>query len=657
MDPARTTPKAAKGDAPSDTNPKKKGTGDNKIKRKNPLLLSERDNAKNGGGDDDDDGLIIEIPRKISTGNTLSPNQHLLIFVGFLAFLLHAASKMGTMVGPGQGSGKHHRVITSPIHRWKERQKYLQSSIMDPLIKIILAKNPDAFSGNEYEDDPCGIYLAPSSLPESGWGWFAGKNYTIGESIREERGNAPPVPPPIVSESATPSYKGIAPWSMLLNPHSVLSNVRWEEVSSSSLPQSPLPDQRRIVSSVLVATRDILEGEEFFLSWEDHPYGPPPSLDDSSDDSSVSAFGVFDYVFSNSLTFPEHFARADKRIREARIQYFGAINYTQLAIDNTKPKEQRKPTRYGTSNARWNRVRQKYNKMPRPSGLLYRPESTKDIETGLKLWKQAIETYDPMVARLLPTKVRTLAMYHERAVKDESLFSSSSLLVSLQNQTVRSLAKTATCVSSLEWQLVAHTPTTGEADSEDEPGIEAQKQTTESPQTQESCAASKSSHHQVVTRKRGFSKGETIGVVPLLVLEQAQALSMTSTGTYLPIGSSSSTKLKLTICPVGGIYESTRDLRLANAEYRWSSSMTNDIPAGIKSLIGNPAPTSPLSTQEEQQQKAILLKEYPLSMSWDIVTLRDLQQNETVVLYQPDDSVAFVNSRQEIESDIEEESE
>jgi hypothetical protein len=602
-----TTPKAAKGDAPSDntkTNAKSKGTAGS--------ISSDQHNP-------DDGDLSIHVPRKVSGGTSISHhNLQLLVFVGILALLLQFGSKMGVIIQPPKDGTAYRRMLTSPVKRHQQRKEMFRNAIFNPLVKVVLRMNPDAFwasivdGDNENYDDPCSLYLGPSSIPDTGWGWFAGKNYTAGESIRIERGHKhnflAVIPPPpsatssasSTSETPTTTTKGIVPWSLLLKPHSLLSNVKWEEEDDDSSSLLPQEEEWALAVSVLVATRDIVEGEEFFVSWEDHPNG---------------GSGPFGYVFGDSLPSPDHFLRADEHIREARIQYFGTINYTKL--ENGEATKPRPKIQRANSDGRWNSRNKKRKASSQQQ--LYKTESARDIETGLTLWQRAVEKYDPLVAKLLPTKVRTLAMYHQRAALDELLFSSSSLLGSLRNQTVRSLAKDAWCVSSLEWQQQI----AAKAESkDDDPNTttEASKATTTSPEASKnqaaSCAASGSHYHQVVTRMRGFAKGEIIGVLPLSILQQPShdaqqepsALSKAGNRTCLPIPSSSASPMTMamTICPLGGIHERTRDPGLANVEYRWSKNSTID---GIETL-----------------------QKHPLSLSWDIVALRDLQQNETVRL-------------------------
>ena len=547
-----TPSKTGTGDAPSDK--ARKAPASNNAQRKIPPSKPQPRDKRKGEMrlDKDDSGLTIDIPQKISGGNSLGPNQMLLIFVVFVGGLLHATYKMGSLFQPN-GNKTYKRLTKSPVHRSEERRQLIRNSILDPLIKLMLQKDPNVFAPDSFE--PCDLYLSPSSVPEFGWGFFAGKNYTLGESIRVEHRNLLLPPPSFHSGRASevPVTKGISTWPLLLKPHSVLSNVKWEDSST------PL----------LVATREIAIGEEFFVSWEDHLSSR------SSDESSP-----FDSIFAHALPSPEHFLRADDYIRGARTRYFGAINHTQLAVDAAKPKRKGNSM---NSNGRWKQARGRTKK--RPSQQLYKPESAKDIETGLTLWQSAVEIYDPLVAKLLPTKVGTLAMYHQRAIEDKSLFSSSSLLGSLQNRTVRSLANSATCVSSLEWHPVSETKDVSES--------------------QESCSST-SYYRQVVTREHGFSKGEIVGVVPLLAMQSSRLQITTS---CLPLSSSSPSQ-EVVFCPLGGsIHQHSRDLDYANVEYRWSNYALSAIPLEVKSLFfTKSALESSLTLEEDVRQKEILLK-------------------------------------------------
>ena len=526
-------PKTAMGDAPSDDKTKKAPTTKENSQRKIPQAKPRKIQRDPGV-----DSLVdFDVPRRISGGKALSPNQVLLVFGGVLLGIFLMAYNMSSVFVPEKGK-TYRRMLTSPVNRQELKSEIIRKSIMDPLISLFLREDPNAFS----PIDPCDLYLGQTSIPESGWGFFAGKNYTLGESIRVDHGH------PILFGGG----EGIAPWSLLLKPHSVLSNVKWED------------------GMVLVATRDIAPGEEFFVSWEDHP---------SSGDGSP-----LDYVF-HSLPSPDHFLRADEHIRDARTHYFGAINHTKLEENEVKQRQRKGQQTY--SNARFNRAYGK-NKKKLNHKQLYKKESTGDIEKGLRLWKSAVQTYDPMVAKLLPTRARVLAMYHQKAVQDRSLFSSSSLLGSLKNQTLRSLYKSATCVSFLEWQPVPDTKDSSNA--------------------KESCD-SESRYNQIVTREHGFAKGDIVGVVPLLAIQQ------TGGEECIPLPSSSASE-EMLLCPLGGIYEHTSDVTLANVEYQWNDSTMSEIPSGVKSLLSKTEPSFLLSIEEQQRQKEILLKVRLVVETW-----------------------------------------
>ena len=506
--------KTAKGDTPSDKTTMPPSGKDAQRKIPPPKPQSRR---RRFGGKSSDDGsdLMIEIPKKVSFGNSTTPIQMLIGFILIVAGLLKVSTDMSVMFKPTPAMLKNaHRVKTSPVNRTKERREMIRNMIMKPIMQLLQEVDPDFFETEPAE--LCDIYLGPSSLPSSGWGFFAGKNYTEGESIQVEH------------ESA-----------VLLKPHSVLSNVKWDD------------------SSVLVATRDIKGGEEFFLSWEDHISSPASSLT------------------ANVFPSDEHFVRADEYIRKARTQYFGVIDYEA----NAKPRKRKG----GSSNARFNQRHGQNRKKD-----LYKKESAKDIENGLELWQSVVEAHDPIVAKLLPTKAFQLAFYHRRAEADKSLFSSSSRLGSLQNQTVKTLPRTGACASFFEWQPVQ------KASEETEP--------------EESCATTPS-YKQVVKREHGFVEGEILGIIPLLAMEE---IPSKDTSSCLPL-SSLSPNQKVVMCPLGNIYEHNPDRNVANAEFVWRNSTMTNLPLGVQALLTQSASTSMLSLVEEEKQREILLKVRNLS--------------------------------------------
>ena len=590
----KSTSKVAEGDvdAPSENITTKA----NKNKNKNQNASSRDNNESNDG-----DPFMMDMPRRVSFGKPSVPHQQLLFFVGIIAVLLNVALKMGSMIQIDPNVKYQPFTVSKPkqsLQRIENMRRYIRETIETAVLENpqIFGKLAPGMYNRADDDDPCGVFIDDSSIPETGWGWFAGKDYTAGEVIRREKGYSLSIPPVFGSRDASETTAhhggGIAPLRLLMKPHPILSNVRWDDErdSNSLLSQDHKPGDW--TASVLTATRDIREGEELFLSLEDHPFVASKASRHDTD----TFYGNFDDVFSKILPTFEHFERADKLIREARIQYFGAINYTKLEIDRSKEKE---PVAPFSSNARWNRSRRKPKTKSSASQQLYKPESAGDIENGLKLWQSAVAIHDPLVAKLLPTKVRSLAMYHRKAEEDESLISSSSSLGSLRNQTIWSLADTSSCVSAFEWQLV---------EPEDSPTTEESCQTPTDLQNEKSCS-SRSSYQQVVARKRGFAKGEVVRIVPLLVLphsrpEEPTAVSMPINGACRTVKFSSST-LELISCPLGGIYERTNDPSIANVEYKWSNRTMDQISAKVKSPVTS---SMSLSAEEEQHLKDIFLE-------------------------------------------------
>eukprot|EP00531_Pseudo-nitzschia_arenysensis_P002208 CAMPEP_0116154210 /NCGR_PEP_ID=MMETSP0329-20121206/21658_1 /TAXON_ID=697910 /ORGANISM="Pseudo-nitzschia arenysensis, Strain B593" /LENGTH=548 /DNA_ID=CAMNT_0003651173 /DNA_START=25 /DNA_END=1671 /DNA_ORIENTATION=- len=531
--------KTAMGNIPSEeakTASKSNGSSQRKIPQSKPRIRSKEQ-------PEGDSLLDFNVPRRVS-GGKVNPTHMFLVLGVVMLGMLNMAYKMSNMFVPPKGK-TYKRITKALVNRHEDRRETIKRSILDPLIELILQEDPEAFKAI----DPCGLYLGQSSIPDSGWGFFAGKNYTLGGSIRVDHGQNIP--------SSVSGSEILSPWSLLLKPHSVLSNVKLEAASDGTM---------------LVATRDIVGGEELFLSWEDHPVS-----------------GNLAYIFAHSIPTSEHFLRADDHIRDARTQYFGAINYTK--IEKGEEIRNRRNHAQTYSNARFNRA---FNmKKEGAPEKLYKKEAAKDIEKGLRLWQSAVQSYDPQVAKLLPTKAAALAKYHRKTVEDRSLFSSSSSLLSLNNQTIRSLSKSATCVSNLEWQPVTETKDPSNAE--------------------ESCS-SEYRFNQVVTRERGFAKGEILGVVPLLATQQIG-------GEECILASKD-----VALCPLGGIQEQSSDATLANVRYRWSNSTVKSLFSGEDSFLS-------FSSEEQQRHKEILLKESPLSISWDIVALRDIEHNEPVILY------------------------
>mmetsp|Transcript_30166 Transcript_30166/g.71087 ORF Transcript_30166/g.71087 Transcript_30166/m.71087 type:complete len:167 (-) Transcript_30166:74-574(-) len=118
-------------------------------------------------------------------------------------------------------------------------------------------------------------------------------------------------------------------------------------------------------------------------------------------------------------------------------------------------------------------------------------------------------------------------------------------------------------------------------------------------------------------------------------------------------------------CLLNGIVERTTDNTLANVQYQWSNSTLQSIPSELHSLLPTwqgssslPAPKSsgPAEVEAEEHrrnqqqelelQQERLWKEYAQLMSWDLVAVRDLEPDEVLVVYQPENMPSAISTRE-----------
>lgn len=109
-----------------------------------------------------------------------------------------------------------------------------------------------------YRNEPCDLFLRLGSIPKTGYSLFAGKNYTQDEMI--------PIPGleisrwfPVIAD--TGNSWNVAPHGFLLKHHPLQINVEGLLVTEADLTQS--------VS--VRATRNIREGEELYVDFQQHP--------------------------------------------------------------------------------------------------------------------------------------------------------------------------------------------------------------------------------------------------------------------------------------------------------------------------------------------------------------------------------------------------
>ncbi|KAG7358399.1 hypothetical protein IV203_014987 [Nitzschia inconspicua] len=323
----------------------------------------------------------------------------------------------------------------------------------------------------------------------------------------------------------------------------------------------------------LVATKIIAPGDELFVAWDDHLYRYYP------------------HMFPN-LPTSSHFERADSIIQEA--------------------KEVFKVTGGSVRRARI-------------------PEITK----GLKMVKRALFRYDGTVARLLPSTVDDLLLYQNKT--------STSELITVKKMPLQSLISVSRCLTNLEWRR-------------------AEPKGGDSEEANATSSAEKDSSYRQILSKDYVEKGDLIIPVPILLHpmengntnessdaeeeeeeEQAARVCRNSaiSSNYdkgvmprylspycLSLKNTHGAALGIGLCPLIGIVKMTTNAHKANAKFQWSTKSDQHRKL-LAELLHSSPPTEIIFSDAQIQSNM-------LAMSWDVVALRDINQNETVVVWTGD---------------------
>jgi len=687
---------------------------------------------------------IIYIPRKVS--GKANPKRDILLFLLFLLSVFYISYQMGN-VGVSTSSSSSSFTYSASIYGWKNRRKQFKRMLLDPLVNVMTnyLQNHGIQNRNDFYN--CHFYVGLSSIMigsgggggGSSWGIFAGRKYQKGESILTDYYRRLP--------TTTTTTTTIQPLSFLLKPHLILSNVRWhttiisevekeeEKMNNITSTTSTVETTKyKMYNSILLATRNITEGEELFLSWEDHPYSynfnynnqQDQDKSSSSSSSSSSSFhsssssssmptndndtnnddGPYDYIFHDTIPTLKHYQRADDLIRDTISVYLSSNN--DKNNKNYRPNRGRGP---GNKNRNSNN---NYNKRKK--------KQQQDVKSGLLLLQRIVARYEKddnninensninnpsIVAKLLPKTEYDLTKYYDeyyyynnqynmysnihnttininndnehnnddinykqtkthRMTPTTPIPMSMSILGSLKNQTVASLAVNAQCMSHIRWESSTSTssPIPRQEDKnvmEDTTTTTTQTTTGEDTGNHTTCSPpffsitpSPSYYHQIVSKENGFLRGDIVAIVPLLILQhhpQKQKKQSKTTATksvYVNDGNDkykydgdnkvdpsmsssfesesvsaiadtclplqlqeeklSSSLSSLSLCPLFGIQEVTQEIRYANVEYKWSIS-NHDSMEGQKILrsflllLSSLSSSSPSSERDDDDEQ------------------------------------------------------
>jgi hypothetical protein len=192
--------------------------------------------------------------------------------------------------------------------------------------------------------EDCKIFMSQTSLPMEAFGLFAGKNFTAGEPIFATTTTAESS---FISLSSSWMEETVyLPWyALLINHHPIFSNLRPDPVKNLFVDANSMLEG----PPMLVARRDIVEGEELLLPWEFHP---ARFLDN----------------FGSKIPQYDHYRQAQKIMEETR--------FTLQAADGNIPVSRKA-----------------------------------DLGMALRAVSGAVAHYDKIVAGILPTNALELVKY------------------------------------------------------------------------------------------------------------------------------------------------------------------------------------------------------------------------------------------------------
>jgi hypothetical protein len=505
-------------------------------------------------------------PKKATHFGKADPKRDSLLFLGFLTCMFAISYWTHNSGIPNQED--HHDNNTKKRIPSLARVRHIQRS----LERVLEETQKSGFAA----DTGCSIMLGSSSLPNAGWGLFAGRHYMVGDDIlggtqMMMRGDERPL-----------EFDDIRwhPYNLLVKPHSMLHNAKWSFESPSSTTMTTNDDKMNSPSFPrLVATAHIIPGDEIFLSWDDH-----------------HLYQDFPNLFPTVPT-PHHFQRADEIIQEARDIF-------------------------------------QVNKAGGSVGV--RKSRIPEINKGLKMVQRALFRYDATVARLLPSTVDDLLLYVDPTA------TSTSELISVKKRPLSSLVNTCRCFTNVQWR---------KSDS----SLEDAEQAMASTNNEDTNIGGV---YRPVLSRDYVPKGDLVLPVPLLLYrmnddedivnigkyafnneESAQVCSSNAVTTQketatskLPFSistlchrlkNSNGEMLGFGLCPLSNIVPTTTNPKEANAKYQWSAK-SDRYQKFLSELLLQPTKI----TQD-------VIHKYMLSMSWDIVALRDIHQNETILVQLP----------------------
>jgi hypothetical protein len=627
---------------PSDDKREGKADESSGVGQEKSAASNQSASTKNEDDDDDDDvpnaknhSRVVPTPppphkrpKKATHFGKADPVRDSILFVAFLTFMFGVSYLSKSVVLNNDNNDSTKKLPSlSDVRQMKMSLQY--------------ALEESQKSGFE-PDIECSVMLGMSSLPHSGWGLFSGKNFRVGDDIlgatqiNMMKMNIKMNMKMPASWLVNANHKNRHPYALLVQPHSLLANAQWDlevdmDVKSSAAAAAAAAttdDDGALLFPIvpkLVATKYIAPGDEIFVAWEDH-----------------YLYQHHPHLFPNTPT-PNHFHRTDEIIQEAR----------EIFKLNT--------------------------------GASIRRTRIPEINKALKMVKRTLFRYDAIVARLVPMTLDELLLYPNKT------FTSELIAVKKKNNKLplQTLVSHCRCLTNVKWRrrrVESESSESSESNNDDKnTGEQGEQQTTNNAMT-----------YQQVLSKDYVEKGDLIMPIPLLLhpmmdtedddeddddemqppssnnnSEQEQETHQSCPNdlplavennnnnnnnsnnkkkkmlpaylahSCIPLRNANGERLGLGLCPVTSMMHITTNPEEANAKIQWSvkSQLHQQL---LSDLLHTPTSTREGILQEEEDDDDTRIETNMLTMSWDVVALQEINQNETITVLVDDDLIGRI---------------
>jgi hypothetical protein len=143
-------------------------------------------------------------------------------------------------------------------------------SVSGRLTELLVSLAPQKRDRRNILSDPCDVFVAPSTIPNTGPALFAGRNYSLGQIVPLHIPSIDSLLPTHLSRYSDDSL-WLPPYMFLIKHRPNSSNIAFEGNWTISSLQSSTKEATAKISYRVRVIRNILEGEELFVNYSEHP--------------------------------------------------------------------------------------------------------------------------------------------------------------------------------------------------------------------------------------------------------------------------------------------------------------------------------------------------------------------------------------------------